>query len=607
VAEDSGIPSKAAHMLQEEILERTGIRLPITVGNPTGTGATIQLLRMDQVPKGLKTSEVPKKPEGFAIWTEGSKVYCVGHDDRGVLFATGRLLRLLTLEERSIQLDSETSLSTAPKYPIRGHQIGYRNTANTYDAWDIDTYEQYIRDLIVFGTNSIELITALDPEERDGPVMTESQWEMNLALVELVHSYGLDVWFWMSLDGDVTDPKVAQDELDARDRFFSQCVAIDHIMVPGGDPGRTTPSVLMPWLEKMAGVLHRHFPEAGVWVSNQKFKPEENDVFFRYLEEKQPDWLRGVAYGPGTLITLQETRDRTPEKFQLRRYPDITHCVRCQYPAPEWDGIFAQTLGREPTNPRPSDTSHIHNVWAHLSDGFVSYSDGAHDDLNKMLWSALAWDPEAKVDNLLEEYGRLFFGTAYARDVAQGLRNLEENWRGPILENANIEKTLNRWVEIESESGGALESNWRFQLYLMRAYFDAYIQARHRAEVEYQKEAYDNLGKASEWGTVKAIALAREALSQTDTSHPHPEWRSRIEELAVDLFQSIGFQWSVDPPYLARNPERGALLDKVDRPLNDRPWLEERFDRILTLDTEEEKLLEIQKILEWDHPGEGGF
>lgn len=611
VRPNQGVLAKAATLLQEEVEERTGLRLKIGTEASSPDVPTIHLRTADEK-ADQGSSNPPDKAEGYSISVDSSnpkaaKVHLVGRDERGALFAAGRLIRLLELGDRRIEMDPTIQISTAPDHPIRGHQIGYRETANTYDAWTLDTFEQYLRDLILFGVNSIELITSLDPEEFDGPVMTESQWDMNLKLAELIHSYGLEVWFWMPLDGDVTDPAIAQEELEARDRFFAKCAAIDHIMVPGGDPGRTTPAVLMPWLEKMAAVLHKHFPEAGIWVSNQKFEPEETKAFFDYLNDRRPDWLAGVVYGPGTLITIEETRQRTPKNYPIRRYPDITHCVRCEFPVPEWDRIWAQTLDREPPNPRPHDTAHTHNRFAEFSAGFVSYSDGAHDDLNKIIWSVLAWDSESQVDDILLDYGRVFFGEAVGARVAAGLRGLEENWRGPILENPSVEKTAGLWLGIEEAAGTAIDSNWRLQMYLFRALFDAHIQARQRAEMEYEKEAHAALSRAREMGAAEAVDAARAALAKADRIRIRRDLRFRLEELGVALYKSIGYQMSIDEPYRARNPERGALLDKVDRPLNDRPWLESEFDRILALADEAARLERIDMILNWENPGEGGF
>ena len=67
-----------------------------------------------------------------------------------------------------------------------------------------------------------------------------------------------------------------------------------------------------------------------------------------------------------------------------------------------------------------------------MSDGFLSYSDGVHDDVNKIVWSALAWDPDRDVRDILVEYARVHFSPAVAEAAADGLLALETNWRGPL-------------------------------------------------------------------------------------------------------------------------------------------------------------------------------
>jgi hypothetical protein len=52
---------------------------------------------------------------------------------------------------------------------------------------------------------------------------------------------------------------------------------------------------------------------------------------------------------------------------------------------------------------------------------------------------------------------------------------------------------------------------------------------------------------------------------------------------------------------------RGATLDFVDVPLNDRVWLADEFARIRTLPAEAERLAAIDRIVRWTDPGPGGF
>ena len=56
--------------------------------------------------------------------------------------------------------------------------------------------------------------------------------------------------------------------------------------------------------------------------------------------------------------------------------------------------------------------------------------------MNKVIWSGLGWNPDARVVDILREYSRYFIGDDYADDFAQGLLALERNWQGPLLTKA---------------------------------------------------------------------------------------------------------------------------------------------------------------------------
>src|SRR5581483_10987037 len=84
------------------------------------------------------------------------------------------------------------------------------------------------------------------------------------------------------------------------------------------------------------------------------------------------------------------------------------------------------------------------------------------------------------------------------------------------------------------------------------------------------------------------------------------DWRARVFELAEALYQSIRMQLSVER-YQAIAVERGANLDSVDAPLNNRVWLKERFAELRRLPTESDRLQGIAEIVHWTDPGPGGY
>lgn len=596
-----GSPAIASRFLAEQIGKRTGI-------------SEIQILQTSELKPvaGIAlelSSDSGLAAEGYSIQIRNiggvSVLHVRGADPRGVLFGAGRLIRELSLRPGSIQVENNLAITSSPRYPIRGHQLGYRNTANTYDAWDVETYRTYIEDLALFGTNTIELIPLLEQGVRDSLLMKEDPWTMNVKVAEIVTDLGLDFWLWIPATEDLTLPNLAQEGLRKRRQLFESMKHIDAVFVPGGDDGSNDARVLIPWLEQLASELHQVHPEATLWVSHQTFAHEELEYFFNYLHEKQPTWLEGVVYGPWTEMSLEETRRRTPSRYKMRRYPDITHNVRCEYLVPNWDRAFAHTLGREAVCPRPLEMANTHNLYAPLADGFVTYSDGAHDDLNKIIWSARGWDPDAKPEQIVREYSKVFFGDDAAETGMRALIGLETNWQGPVEENAAILETLQLWRELE-KSLLVDGRNWRWQMYAMRATYDAYVRARQISADRQEKNALTALANAAETGIPTALATARTALAgESDATAAN--LRHEVETFGSQLRESIGFQLSTEAPYLASNSERGAVLDYLDQPLNERTWLEARFRQIESEQNPTQQLTMIQEIVNWENPGPGGF
>ena len=171
----------------------------------------------------------------------------------------------------------------------------------------------------------------------------------------------------------------------------------------------------MALLEKQADNLHRYHPKAQMWVSPQSFSQEWLDEFLDARCAPSPPGSRGVVFGPQVRVSLPELRKAVPAKYPIRDYPDITHSLRCQYPVPDWDVAYSLTEGREVINPRPRDEAAIFHAFADQTIGFITYSEGCNDDVNKIVWSALGWDPEADVLDVLRRLRPLLHRARTAR------------------------------------------------------------------------------------------------------------------------------------------------------------------------------------------------
>jgi hypothetical protein len=423
----------------------------------------------------------------------------------------------------------------------------------------------------------------------------------------LADRYGLDVWVWYpAMDKDYSDPRTVDSALQEWSVVFKKLPRINAVFVPGGDPGHTQPKYLLALLDRQTQQLHRFHPGAQMWVSPQSFNQAWLDEFLGLLRHDRPAWLSGIVFGPQVRIPLSQLRELVPAQYPIRHYPDITHSRQCQFPVPDWDVAYAVTEARECINPRPIDEAAIFRATWKDTIGFITYSEGCNDDLNKAVWSALGWDPEAKVIDILRDYGRYFIGDAFADNFAQGLLALERNWRGPLLSNAGVDTTLEQFQAMERSASPRQLMNWRFQQALFRAYYDAYTRRRLLFETELERQALDRLRQASATGSVMAMTDAERILNRSLSERVANDWHERILELGAALFQSIGMQLSVEK-YQAIAVDRGAALDTLDYPLNNRPWLKEQFARIRRLPTDTERVRALHQIADWENPGPGGF
>src|SRR5580704_11424421 len=139
----SGPPSQAVRMLVDEVEKRSQLRWTVSdtwperaaaivlVGPAAFADATLQ-------EHGLPDARVPgfDAAEGYRLRVVDAKppvVLVAGNDSRGVLFGVGRLLRELRIFKRRVLVPGLLNVTTAPKYRLRGHQLGYRPKTNSYD------------------------------------------------------------------------------------------------------------------------------------------------------------------------------------------------------------------------------------------------------------------------------------------------------------------------------------------------------------------------------------------------------------------------------------------------------------------------------------------
>lgn len=606
--------AEAMRMFVEEAARRTSVHWLRAEQLPTkGAGCVIvagtraELARILPAPLEHALAPAQPDPEAFSVRTArlGSRpiIVVAGSGERGVLFGLGALLRKFLFYPGRATLDTPLQLAETPEKPLRSHQLGYRFKNNTYDAWTLAQFEQQIRDLAIFGANTVQLIAPHSDDAESSPLFPAPALDTLLGISRILDRYGLNCdIYYPELEPDYSRAADVDRELARFDALFRQIPRVDALWIPGGDPGHTPPALLFPLIAREVELLHRYHPHARVYVSAQGLDAEQYENFYR-LVAAHPAWLTGVFFGPQSRDSFETQRRRIPADIPMIFYPDIAHAMHAQFPVPQWDPVFALTEGREPIDPRPIDEAAIYRHFTPLNAGFVSYSEGVNDDVNKCLWSRWGWNSSIAPQEILEDYAHFFIGPEWTRPFADAVTHLELNWRGPLLSNAHVEPTLSELQRIE-QSPHAPRANWRLEMALYRAYYDAFLQRRLRIETGQQQQAIETLRKAPMLGAEESIRRAESALAQeaTDTT---AELHRRVFALAGDLFHHIGLQLSVKL-YGASNWERGANLDRIDLPLNDRVWLNQQFAQIRTLPADRQAAA-LLDLADRDRAPSGGF
>ncbi len=607
---------RAVGILREEIEKRVGSPVSVTEEIPA-QGAWIALGLADELTSWSEPLSALDAPgaEGYRVLVlsqEPVQAVVCGSDERGLLYGCGYMLRKMDILPGLIKASAELkSCSVTPKYPLRGHQLAYRDKQNTCPNWTVADFDQYIRELALFGSNAIEILPPHTDDPLFSPLFKMHPLEMMVRLSEIIHGYGLDVWVWYpNLAEDYSDPKQFQKEIKERETVFSAVPYVDAILIPAGDPGELQPREFFEVSGSMMAVAHRYHPNAKVFVAPQVFAPEY-DWYENFYQEitREPEWLYGVSYAPWIGDTLPEMVSRLPDKYKnrVRHYPDITHTASCQFEVPLWDSDLAFIHGRESCCPRPVGLKAAHNAYAPYCMGSLTYCEGIHDDVNKFLWTDQDVDPTRSAESLVRDYVRAMIDPAHVDELTDLIFALEKNWEGALATNERIDETFARFEALDAELRDEVRNNWRYRMLYQRAMLDLYAKRRYIADQQLEKEAREELAKAKELGVDNAIRKARSILNRSLNEPTAEDLRFRLQELSQKLFTTpfCRMQQSV-VMHRAQAWVRGAWVDGLNAPMNDTQYFKCWFDRILALTDEDEKLETLNAVLNRTDAGEDG-
>mmetsp|Transcript_3387 Transcript_3387/g.3784 ORF Transcript_3387/g.3784 Transcript_3387/m.3784 type:complete len:926 (-) Transcript_3387:584-3361(-) len=584
--------------------------------------------------------------EGYVIETksENGNEICItisAASDRGVLFGVGRLLREMTLDfevSYSRELEKLCSLPkhldlivSRPQYKMRQHQVAYRPKTNSYDAFTPEMMHQEILDLVLFGTNAIEIIPPGVDDAMQSPNFSIPWLDMLTSVSSYCDSLDINVSMWYPAFFKKYDtPELLSVAQEHWDLIFSHLPRLDVLFVPGGDPGGRPAAELFEVVEVQAKYMReKYFPDAEVWVSSQyglsvsvdlgldePWVPlvQEQQWMQELRTERVQSFLTGVVYGPWSCVPIHEFRAQIPEVLPLRNYPDLCHVQTAELPVTRWDLSFALTNNRESINPRPIEMLKIFQDQAPYTIGCGCYSEGVNDDINKYVWTALHWGddvegplknaaPNDVLNSLLTQYVK-FLADQQRRhkELVECIYMLEQNWNGNLLENPSIVKLQQVTTAIENHLTPRHRKNWRLNMLLFRSYYDLLLYTRlvqsynaTNNAIEFVLENVSNgIIDSKMWEKAKdfiEIPYSEPAMSISSFESPSTlsainvtqlsskatvtHLYAKVNALAAVLYHQIGYQLSIG--YGSQHRQRGAYFDLVWAPLGDVIYLNRIF------------------------------
>jgi hypothetical protein len=197
---DPKVVLRTKEILTQEIEKRSNIKLKEVKRIGAGNYIILALEKdISALPSRFKT-QLPSvselKPEGYHLQVipQENSVLIIGKDARGLLYGAGAFLRKAEISAGKILIGENVTITTSPKYPVRGHQLGYRPKTNSYDAFTAAQFDQYIRELAIFGANSIEIMPPRTDDKPTSIHMKVPAIDMVKAQSRIAQSYGMDVW-----------------------------------------------------------------------------------------------------------------------------------------------------------------------------------------------------------------------------------------------------------------------------------------------------------------------------------------------------------------------------------------------------------------------------
>lgn len=458
--------------------------------------------------------------EGYviAVDDEGPIVAALGQ--RGVLYGLGALLRTGVYDGDGWRMHP-VPVTSSPRMSQRAIYF-----ATHFGNWlvhcPVDELVTYVEDVALWGAN--EVLTWFDTAElasldagreqaerlaevdraarrlglRVARIMVSNEGYLGQAPAEL-RSKNVNHRHSPKTDLCPSEPEARAMILANKREYLQELPSLDMVWLWPYDHGGCNCEGCAPWPRtyfelnrELAEIVGDTHPQADIGASAwwiDLWHPGEKQAFFDGLATSG-DWCSALTWSERETTRWGPEPDM-PEGMRFVFFPEISMFESFNKIGIPWGGKGA--------NPAPRRFAAQFAQHAPFMDGFMSYSEGRYDDLNKVIWTQLAWDPDQDVADIVAAYGRYELGAGDGGQVADLVLALE-----PVLLGRSRDPSLDGEA---AAIAGAIppwgSAAWRWQM--LRASTELHglreslygphaVEGAQRAEAEQRhREVWDHL------------------------------------------------------------------------------------------------------------------
>jgi hypothetical protein len=240
---------------------------------------------------------------------------------------------------------------------------------------------------------------------------------------------------------------------------------------------------------QVTAAVRESSPNARVLLSTWLMSDRERALVYEACERGE-DWFDGLLMETG-----RAGEPSVDARYTLSVFPEISM----------FDTYFT-SYGCNGANPAPRRFVAEARRIAARGYGATLYSEGAYEDINKVVWLSTLWDPSRSAEDIAAEYAGYHLGDANRAAATDLVLGLEQTWGAAKLRTISTDETGRLLVLAESLDAALPDdagARMRWRLLLHRARLD-HLMARIGPDEELQQLVHRTVQDAAYGGDDEA-------------------------------------------------------------------------------------------------------